>query len=444
MLDALGSTTRGFNRLINRHVANFPLTRRIMRTFPVPDDLASVTDIDHASEVAPKSVGLNAEAIQNIWRATEDLYCTGYYPAVMLCIRRHGKIVLNRAIGYAQGIGEPGGPDLPKLATTNTPSCIFSASKAVTAMLIHKLADDGVINLLDPVAHYVPEFAQNGKERISILQVLAHRGGVPGIKKNATRAELIDQSRFLKLICQASPIDAHGRTQAYHALTAGAVLQAVLERASGTPIETYWQEHFKKPMGFRYLDYGASKRDFANMARDRISGMHLSRPIVDYLRTYLAVDIEAEQDMLCEHDFFAEPISAGNMVATAEEASRFFQMLLDGGRYGDRQIVSPLTVHRATHEMSPHQFDNVLKIPLRFSPGMMLGGAPIGLYGPNTNEAYGHVGLINIMIWADPQRDISVALLNTGKPLLAHNIPTLYALLCAINHQLPPVRRRRP
>ena len=129
------------------------------------------------------------------------------------------------------------------------------------------------------------------------------------------------------------------------------------------------------------------------------------------------------------------------MIANAEEASRFFQMLLDGGRFGERQIVSPLAVHRATWETSPHRLDNVLKVPLRYSPGMMLGGSPVGLFGPETNQAFGHLGLVNIFVWADPERDLSAALLTTGKPLIAHNLPKLARLLYEINHRLP---RRTP
>ena len=68
---------------------------------------------------------------------------------------------------------------------------------------------------------------------------------------------------------------------------------------------------------------------------------------------------------------------------------------------------------------------------------MMLGGSPVGLFGPETNQAFGHLGLINIFVWADPQRDLSAALLTTGKPLIAHNLPQLARLLYEINHRLP-------
>lgn len=431
------TSVSGITRSINRYTANTVLSRKLLRTLPVPDDLAAVTDIDVHGEESPAAAGLTHKDVTAIWSAVEDLYCTGYYPAIMMCVRRHGHMFMNRAIGYARGFGEAGGPEIPELVKTSTPACLYSASKAVTAIAIHKLADEGLINLLDPVALYVPEFAKHGKDRINILQILAHRGGVPGIRSSEPLVKLLNHEHQLKLICNAKPIDAHGRTQAYHAITGGTVLQAILERVTGQDINSYWSANFKKPMDMRYLGYGASKADFARMARDQFTGAKVAAPIRNYFRQFLGLDVEKDRDFINNYAFFSEPIPAGNMIATAEEANRFFQMLLDHGRYGDREIVSPQVVQRATWECTPHRFDNVLKVPLRYSPGMMLGGSPFGLYGPETDLAFGHLGMINIMVWADPARDLTVSLLTTGKPLLAHNMPQLVQLLRQINHRVP-------
>ena len=434
-------TVSGITRSLNRYSASTSLSRRLLRTLSVPEDLAAVTDIDEKSEVSPGKAGITSKDVQAIWRTVEDLYCTGYYPAISLCLRRHGQVFLNRSIGYARGFGEAGGPDTPQLMTTKTPVCLYSASKAVTAMLMHKLVDDGLIDLLDPVAYYVPEFAKHGKDRINILQILAHRGGVPGIRTDEHLAKLIKHERLLKLICDSRPTDVHGRTQAYHAITGGTILQAILERVTGQSISEYWNQHFKHPMGLKHFRYGATEREFEHMARDQFTGAKVAAPLRNYFRQFLGLDVERDRDFINDYAFFSEPVPAGNMIANAEEASRFFQMLLDGGRFGERQIVSPLAVHRATWETSPHRLDNVLKVPLRYSPGMMLGGSPVGLFGPETNQAFGHLGLVNIFVWADPERDLSAALLTTGKPLIAHNLPKLARLLYEINHRLP---RRTP
>ena len=72
-------------------------------------------------------------------------------------------------------------------------------------------------------------------------------------------------------------------------------------------------------------------------------------------------------------------------------------------------------------------------VPIRTSEGFMLGDEPFGMYGPHTREAFGHLGFISIFCWADPARDISVALLTTGKPIVALHYGPLLKLLATIN-----------
>jgi CubicO group peptidase (beta-lactamase class C family) len=125
------------------------------------------------------------------------------------------------------------------------------------------------------------------------------------------------------------------------------------------------------------------------------------------------------------------------MVTTAEEIGAFYQMLLDGGSWLGKQVLRPETVFRATHEAGPHSFDGTLGIPLRFSPGFMLGGTPFGLFGPRSQQAFGHIGLANNITWADPERRISVAMVVSGIPLVAGNIGALVRLMTAVSAACP-------
>jgi len=118
--------------------------QNLFRTIDVPEDLTTVTDIDRAGEVDPVEADLDPQGVEAIWEATRNLYRTGVYPLLSLCLRRRGKIVLNRSLGhYRDG----------KVASINTPICLYSASKAVTAVLVHLLAEQGRINLLNPVSY---------------------------------------------------------------------------------------------------------------------------------------------------------------------------------------------------------------------------------------------------------------------------------------------------
>ena len=68
---------------------------------------------------------------------------------------------------------------------------------------------------------------------------------------------------------------------------------------------------------------------------------------------------------------------------------------------------------------------------------MMLGTTPWGLYGPDTGKAFGHLGFTNNLLWADPERAISVAVLTTGKLILGPHAPYLLGLLSNISRHCP-------
>src|SRR5262245_13600166 len=117
-------------------MAMLPCIRRAR----APRDLAAVTTIRAAREIDPRSVGAAPDGVERVWRAVERLYASGIHPAIQLSLRRHGQVLLDRAIGHASGNGPDDGPDSPKvLVTPDTPFCSLSASKAVTAMVIHYL-----------------------------------------------------------------------------------------------------------------------------------------------------------------------------------------------------------------------------------------------------------------------------------------------------------------
>ena len=97
------------------------------------------------------------------------------------------------------------------------------------------------------------------------------------------------------------------------------------------------------------------------------------------------------------------------MVTTANELSRFFEIFRRGGELDGVRVMEPQTIRRALTEQSRLEIDLSLVFPTRFSYGLMLGAKMISLYGRDTDLAFGHLGLINIMGWADPERGISAA-----------------------------------
>ena len=112
--------------------------------------------------------------VEAMWAAVVNLYGTRLHPGIAMCVRRRGQVVLDRAIGHERGNspGDPkGGPTVQ--ATPSSLFNLFSASKAVTAMVIHRLDEQRVLHLDDAVVEYFPEFGKNGKEGVTMDQLLS-------------------------------------------------------------------------------------------------------------------------------------------------------------------------------------------------------------------------------------------------------------------------------
>ena len=401
----------------------FPLQRRIRTDhgLPLPERLSEISD--RGDEAAAEAGGLEQGNIDRIWRAMKGLYATGMSPGVAVSLRRQGELVFDRTLGYANLDEQiPLGVD--------TPVCLFSASKAVTAMLIHHLAEIGELDLEQRVAHYLPDYGCNGKQRTKINHLLTHRAGIPRIQDDVTAEDLFNPDKLRELMIRSEP-DKPGRRQAYHALTAGYVLGALIEKVTGDSVNTLLDRVIREPMGMQYFRFGI---DNAEPAMNYATG--LKTRAVDAFLTY-AVGGPLDEAVQASNDprFRQVTIPAGNLYASGEEACRFFQMLLNGGRWGDKQIFHPDTVYRAITPGGPARLDRTLMLPMRYSPGFMLGARTLSLYGPGTPRAFGHLGFISIYCWADPQRQLAGSLLTTGKGLVGPHFPALLGLQNTINRE---------
>lgn len=385
---------------------------------------AAPAPADRGDEAAPELGGLSPAAIDSIQHGLAGIYRTGMSPGVALALRRNGELIFDRTLGMADR--EAGTP-----LTVDTPICLFSASKAVTAMLVHHLAERGQLDLHQRVSHYLPEYGQAGKHRTTLMHVLTHRAGVPRIREPVSPEDLFDHERIMALMCRARP-EKPGRQQAYHAITAGFVLGEVMERVTGETVNDILDRVIRKPMGMRYFRFGLGDEGLP-AAKNAATGLQLSA--VDRFLTHaVGGGLGEVVDVSNDPRFQQVTIPAGNLYATAEEATRFFQMLLDDGRHQGQQLFRPETVRMATgHTGRGGRVDRTLMLPLEFSPGFMLGGRVLSVYGPGTPNAFGHLGFINIYCWADRDRALAGSLLTTGKGLLGPLLPTIIRLQHRIN-----------
>jgi CubicO group peptidase (beta-lactamase class C family) len=404
-------------------------TSRFVAHCRVPHDPREVES--RAEEVPAADVGASADTIERIWDAAVSLYRTGVHPALQLCIRHRGAVVLHRALGHASG-NAPGDPaEMPKvLATTATPFNIFSASKAVTAMLIHKLDEKGMLRLDDRVCDFIPGFARHGKASITLRHILAHRAGIPNLPPEAIDLELLPHpERVVEILCNARPRTRPGRLLAYHAVSGGFVLGEVVRQLCGQHIGRVLEKEILEPLRFRWMRYGVRPEDLPRVASNALTGPPPPPPLAQILRGALGTSLAHVVELSNDPRFLLGPIPSANVVTTAEELSAFYQCLLQEGELGGVRVFDPRTVHRATSEQSYWEIDFTLGLPIRYGLGFMLGDA-VSLYGVDNRAAFGHLGLSNVLAWADPDRELSVALLNSGKPVLSlHMIPLVRLLL---------------
>jgi len=420
-------------------IPRLPFVPDPLRRIKVPRDLGPLTSV--AAEEDPAAAGMSTESVERIWGAIERLYRSGVHPAVQLCIRRDGRVVLDRAIGHARGVG-PGEPkDADREAVTpQTPFVIYSASKAITAMVAHLLDQRGQIHLGDRVCEYIPEYARHGKEAITIAHVLSHRAGVPNLPREALDLDNIARPELVcEILCDAKPLSRPGKALAYHAVSGGFIIAEVVRRVTGRDIREVLTDEILQPLGFRWTSYGVAPEDVPLVGRDYATGAPVMPPISNLLERALGAPVDQVVETARDPRFLTGIVPAGNTVTTANELSRFFELLRRGGELDGVRVFEPRTIRRALTEQSYREIDFTLGFPTRYSLGLMLGAKVLSLYGPDTELAFGHLGFTNVIGWADPERALSGALITSGKPVLYPELPDLWSVMRRIGIESPKV-----
>ncbi|MGH2951892.1 MAG: serine hydrolase domain-containing protein [Solirubrobacterales bacterium] len=423
-------------------IPRFPLVPDFLRRIDVPDDLDAITTI--GDEEPPGAEGVSDEGLERIWKSAVDLYRSGVHPAVQLCLRRNGRVLLDRAIGHASGNGPRDSAETPKVpATPATPFCVFSTSKAVTAMVVHLLHERGVLDIADRVAEHIPEYARHGKGEITIGHVLAHRAGVASLPGDALDLDLLgDRDFLLELICDAMPVSAPGKLLAYHAVSGGFILGEIVWRVTGSDIRDVLAAEILDPLGFRWCNYGVPAGDVDAVATNYVTGPRLLPPLSNLVTRALGAPLDRVVELSNDPRFLTAVVPAGNVVTTANELSRFFEILRRGGELDGVRLFEPETIRRALTEQSRLEIDFSLVFPTRFGYGLMLGADVISLFGRDTDAAFGHLGLINIMGWADPERGIAAALNTSGKAILYPEVHRFYGVMQRIASEVPKLPSR--
>jgi len=401
----------------------------------VPSDLDAVTDIgDEDHSQIPRA------AVERIWQDARHWYQAGMHPAIQVCLRYDGAVVLNRAIGHGWGNGPADPPDAEKLpVTTETPFCVYSAAKAISTTAVHMLAERGHFSLDDRVADYLPDYTSHGKDRTTIRHVLTHSAGVPFATGPRPNLKRMNDSEYTRAkLGELRPIHRPGLVHIYHGLTWGPLIREIVSAATGQSIRDILAAEILDPLGFRWTNYGVAEQDVPLVAPSHVTGKPLPAPIAAAFRTAVGGTMAQIIPFSNTPLFLTGVIPSSTTISTADELSRFAEILRRGGELDGVRIMRPETLNAAVapaRRLRPDLATGFM--PLRWGTGYMLGSTRFGPFGRNAPAAFGHTGLTNVVVWADPQRRLSVGVISSGKPGRHREAGRYTALLDRITAEIP-------
>jgi CubicO group peptidase (beta-lactamase class C family) len=403
----------------------------------VPADLDAVTELgdeDHS--------GIDRAAVERIWQAVRYWYQAGMHPAIQLCLRHNGKIVLNRAIGHGWGNAPTDPPDAEKIPVrTDTPFCAYSSAKAITATVVHMLVERGHFSLDDRVCDYLPTYTSHGKDRTTIRHVMTHSAGVPfatGPRPDVTRADDSEYAR--EQLGKLKPLYRPGLLHMYHALTWGPLMREIISAATGKDIREILAAEILDPLGFRWTNFGVAAQDVPLVAPSHATGTQLPAPIAAAFRRAIGGTVHQIIPYTNDPRFLTTVIPSSNTISTADELSRFAEIWRRGGELDGVRVMQPETLQSAVKECRRLRPDVATGLmPLRWGTGFMLGSNRFGPFGRNAPAAFGHLGLVNVAIWADPERQLAAGLISSGKPGRDPEARRYTALMDRIAAEIPRV-----
>lgn len=403
------------------------------------DAVTAVGEEDHSE--------IDARSVERIWQAARYWYRAGMHPAIQVCLRRNGRVVLNRAIGHGWGNGPSDPPDAEKVQiTTDTPFCVYSAAKAISTTVVHMLVERGYFSLDDRVCDYLPSYTSHGKDRTTIRHVVTHSAGVPFATGPRPDLGRIDDSAYARVMLgELKPIHRPGLIHLYHGVTWGPLIREIVSAATSKNIREILATEILDPLGFRWTNYGVAEQDVPLVAPSHVTGMPLPAPIAAAFKMAVGGTITEIIPFSNTAQFLTSVVPSSTTVSTANELSRFAEILCRGGELDGVRVMGAETLRQATAQCRRLRPDIAIGLaPMRWGTGYMLGSTRFGPFGRNSPGAFGATGLTDIAVWADPERGLAAAVVSSGKPGRHREANRYPALLDRIAAEIPRQLSRIP
>lgn len=382
--------------------------------------------------------GKHERGFEPLSRAFAQVLERGKIGGAALCLYQDGRPVFDMWGGKRNSGGA--------VWEERTPSVSFSTTKGVASTALHMLADRGLVHYDSPVARYWPEFAQQGKQGITVRQVLNHSAGLYDVRSLIEHAEvLFDWDKTAEALARAPAAHEPGRYHGYHAITYGHLVGEIVRRVSGVSFGAFVSRELAEPLGLRDFFIGAPEEAIARAARllpdpqspsaggashaeentkklrSRVKAMRMLQGALRLVG--LPMDIDRVRAAFAprgvERWDFSSPevlrpcLPSFNGLFSARDLARMYALMAGGGTLDGVRLMSPETVKQAAwlHARGP---DGVLVVPM----GWRLGYHGIPTTRGNLRGAFGHYGVGGSGAWASPRDNVSFAyVVNTGAPV---------------------------
>ncbi|MEV0007234.1 serine hydrolase domain-containing protein [Streptomyces sp. NPDC047973] len=327
----------------------------------------------------------------------------------------------------------------------DTVQIVRSAGKSIAAAVPLLLHQRGQVDLDAPVSTYWPEFKANGKERVLVRDLLAHRAGLAALDQPLTPEQATDQVSGPEAVAAQRPQWEPGTDHGYHAQTYSWLVGELVRRATGRTIGRWVAEEIARPLGLDFW-FGLPEDEAHRIGRIgpvdpppvEGGGALRTRPKRSVVEAYAdpasltrrafgAIDPLPEEN---DPAYRAAELPASNGVATARGLARCYAAMI--GEVDGQRLFAPATLTLARTEESAGP-DRVLVVSTRFGLGFMLHGPAAPLLGPGS---FGHPGRGGSLGFADPESGIALGYVTNGLQKGVTADPRAQALVRAVRSAL--------
>jgi CubicO group peptidase (beta-lactamase class C family) len=302
----------------------------------------------------------------------------------------------------------------------DTRALVFSVSKGAVAVCMSKLAEEGVVALDAPVATYWPEFARNGKGRITVRQLLSHRGGLVAVDRAMTRTQLLEGTAVLDALVEQAPLWEPGTGHAYHPITFGFLAGEVIRRVSGMTTGAYFTTQFARPLGIASR-FGAPAQAQSRLARlepasseelaASAAGSQGDPGLRERALTFGAIPpLSAPEMCFNDPDIRAAEMPATNLITSARDLAKLYAAVVTG--VDGPPLLNSATIADILMEQSAGApvIEGLTPPSLRWGTGFMLDSPPRPRMLGATS--FGHDGAGGQLAFADVDAGLGFAYIN--------------------------------